>query len=261
MRHPIKFKLLLLAFLCMNGFQTIAQKNRNFEKSEFKRIQLQVYRNAVNCGDFESAIVAMNYLLATDIDSVKYKDSLAYLYYSANKYYQALHWSEQALSNDPNNIGMLEIKGSSLKHTNQNLLAIETFEKLMKLNATPIYASHLIELQYKMKRLNECFVTTKKAEEMNYTNEMIYRYSIEDGMFQETFLKASVFNYQGLVLYELGKKEAALKSFYRALEIDSTFVLAKANVEIVLQELSSQSESNETLPFENSKLDLIHGKE
>jgi tetratricopeptide (TPR) repeat protein len=220
------------------------------------KIHLNVYRNGIKSGDYTAAIIALNYLVTIEEKTGKYRDSLAYLYFLANNFYQSLYWSNQVLVTEPNNVGLLEIKASSLRQTNQLLLSIETYEYLLKKSPSPIYAINLTELQYQVKRLYECVATTKLAETMVIPKDMLYTYKLSEQQLAKTPLLAAVYNYKGLALYELGNKVSAKEAFEKALTIDTSFFLAKSNLLVVIKELiptqklpsSQPSPANENIP-------------
>lgn len=238
--QQITFTIVFFYFCGLIQAQT-AKPASSAPKSAAETQHLQVYRNAYNSGDYTTAIVSLNYVVVINASTGKYRDSLAYLYYSANNFYQSLYWSNEVLKANPNYIGMLELKGNCLQQTSQVFPAIEIYETLMKISPTPIYAFHLTELQYQAKRLYECYQTTKQAEGLEFPKGIAYSYKVSESKNLTTPLQAAFFNYQGLALYELGEKLQALQSFEKALALDSTFVLAISNLETVKKELSAPS--------------------
>lgn len=234
------FLTILFNLFFITSFLQLKSQNKQPEIVTFKNTHIEVYKNALKAEDYSSAITALNYIVAIDSNS-NYKDSLAVLYYLSGKYHQSIYWSNKILLKTPNNIGIIEIKAASLKQTNQSILAISEYEKLIKLEQNPIYVFNLIELQYQMKRLYECIATTQTIENLTFKSEMKYHYEGlgEDKKSYSTLLKASMYNYQGLALYELGSKDLAMISFQESLRLDSTFIHAKENLKIVTTELSN----------------------
>lgn len=217
--------------------------------STITKNHLQVYRNAVNCGDYTTAIMALNYVVVESKNG-KYLDSLAYLYYFSNNFNQSIYWCSEALKFRPNDISLLELKATNLKHTKQIFLAIEIYEYLMKISPSPIFAFNLIELQYTAKRLYECLLTTNLTESLSFKNDMKYSYKINESSIYSTPLKAAIYNYKGLVLLDLKDTLQAKTAFETALSIDSTFILAKNN----LSSLFNKKVVESGLPLEDKSV-------
>lgn len=206
---------------------------------------LQVYRNAVSCGDYSTAVVALNYVVA-DSKKGQYYDSLAYLYYFTGNYHQSIYWCNEAIKYKNSDIGLLELKATCLKQTKQIFKAIEVYEQLMKINPSPVFAFNLLELQYMIKRLYECLITTNMAESLDFKNDMVYSYKLDENSTHSTPLKAAFYNYKGLVLLELKDSLQARTAFENALSLDSNFILAKNNLLAVRPVTDKDKNSSDT---------------
>lgn len=202
-------------------------------------LHLQVYRNAVSAGDLATAITALNYVVATEMKSGKYQDSLAMLYFATNNIQQANYWSNKVLTVQPNNLVMLDVKATALKQMGQPLQAIETYEKMLSIDKSPATCFNLTELQYSVKRLYECVASTQLAEQMTIPKDLGFSYKISDKENAQTPLMAAFYNYRGLALYDLGQKEEAKNAFMSALKLDPNFLLAKAYLEQLEKETSA----------------------
>jgi tetratricopeptide (TPR) repeat protein len=232
----IYFAVLLIA----TSIQCFAQNNTLNQATlqiNQKQIHIEVYRVSLKAGDYMTALNALNYLNVIERKSGIYKDSLAILYFSTGNYLQSLFWAEEILSVNPEKISILEIKAATLKKTNQTILAIEVYEKLKKIQNSPIYIFNLIESQYQIKRLLECLQNTSLIESLVYTNEMKFPYLSNEKKQVYTSLKAAMYNYQGLTYYDLGEKELAKIAFEKAVSIDTTFQLAVFNLQTVTKDL------------------------
>ena len=87
-----------------------------------------------------------------------------------------------------------------------------------------------MELQYGIKRLAECLATALAAEKLSFKPEFIMNYNVGQQT-GRTYLQAGVYNIHALTLYDLDKKAEAKVYFEKALALDSTFALAKQNLE------------------------------
>lgn len=185
---------------------------------------------AIASGDAAAATTALNYyLVETGTDNV-YADTLAMLYMQQGSFSQCYHWAEKRLAAKPDDNTLLELKGISLDKMNQPKEAIDIFEKLFVKTKSPYHAYKLMELQYGIKRLAECLATAQAAEKLTYKPEFLMTYNVgqQSG---RTYLQAGVYNIHALALYDLDKKAEAKAYFEKALALDSSFALAKQNLE------------------------------
>ncbi len=246
--------LILCIFYILNG---VSQNTLTKVGSFNPKNHLQVYRNAVSCGDYTTAIVALNYVVVESKNG-QYSDSLAYLYYFSNNYYQSIYWCTEALKHKVNDIGLLELKAMCLKQTKQIFKAIEIYEQLVNISPSPVFAFNLIELQYMAKRLYECLITTNTVETLSFKNDMIYSYKVDENRTYSTPLKAAFYNYKGLVFFELKDSQQAKIAFEMALSIDSNFLLAKNNLNAVSNGGNSGNRnSSNNIPPDNKEIPLI----
>ena len=89
-----------------------------------------------------------------------------------------------------------------------------------------------MELQYGIKRLSECLATVIAAEKLAFKPEYLMTYNVGQQT-GRTYLQAGVFNIHALALYDLEKKAEAKIYFEKALSLDSSFALAKQNIEAI----------------------------
>lgn len=185
---------------------------------------------AIASGDAAAATTALNYyLVETGTDNV-YADTLAMLYMQQGSFSQCFYWADKRLAVKPDDNTLLELKGISLDKMNQPKEAIDIFEKLFTKTKSPYHAYKLMELQYGIKRLAECLATAQAAEKLTYKPEFLMTYNVgqQSG---RTYLQAGVYNIHALALYDLDKKAEARTYFEKALALDSSFALAKQNLE------------------------------
>ena len=191
---------------------------------------LKVFNLAIASGDAGSACTALNYYLVEQGTNNIYADTLAMLYMQQGLFGQCYYWANKRLESKPDDNTLLELKGISLDKLQQPKEAIDIFEKLFKKTQSPYHAYKLMELQYGIKRLSECLATAMAAEKLAFKPEFLMTYSMGQQT-GRTFLQAGVFNIHALALYDLDKKAEAKIYFEKALALDSTFALAKQNLE------------------------------
>ncbi len=191
---------------------------------------LKVFNLAIASGDASTAVTALNYFITELGPNTSYADTLAMLYMQQGAFSQCFYWANKRLETNPDNNSLLELKGISLDKMQQPKEAIEIFEQLFKKTQSPYHAYKLMELQYGIKRLSECLATAIAAEKLAFKPEYLMTYNVGQQT-GRTYLQAGVFNIHALALYDLDKKAEAKIYFEKALALDSTFALAKQNIE------------------------------
>jgi len=191
---------------------------------------IKVFDLAIASGDVTTAATALNYFITEQGSNTTYADTLAMLYMQQGAFAQCFYWANKRLDLNPENNMLLELKGICLDKLQQPKEAIEIFEKLLKKTQSPYHAYKLMELQYGIKRLSECLSTAIAAEKLTFKPEFVMTYNVGQQT-GRTYLQAGVYNIHALALYDLDKKADAKVYFEKALALDSTFALAKQNLE------------------------------
>lgn len=212
-----------------------------------KNQHLSVYNQAIISGDASTAIIALNYYISEKGDNNPYADTLAMMYMQSGNYPQCYYWANKRLQVKPDDNGLLEMKGICLDKLQQPKEAIDIFEKLFKKTSNPYHAYKLMELQYGIKRLAECLATAEAAERLQYKPEYTMSYSAGEQT-GRTYLQSGIYNIHALALYDLDKKAEAKTYFEKALALDSTFLLAKQNLEAVKSVLAGKESNNKEIP-------------
>lgn len=223
---PKKIALLAVVFISLT---TAAQPKKATAPSK-SNSHLKVFNTAMAAGDGFTATTALNYYLSEQGDNNIYADTLAMLYMQQGQYTQCYFWAEKRLAVKKEDNTLLELKGICLDKMNQPKEAIDIFERLFSKTQSPYHAYKLMELQYGIKRLSECLATAQAAEKLTYKSDFLMTYNIGQQT-GRTYLQAGVYNIHALALYDLDKKAEAKTYFEKALALDSTFALAKQNLE------------------------------
>ena len=231
----MKSRILLLTLALFVSSVSIAQQTptKKTVASAAKPSQhLKVFDQSIVSGDAASAILALNYYIAEQGSNTSYADTLAMLYLQQGAYPQCYYWADKRLALKPEDNGLMEMKGVCLDKLNQPKEAIDIFEKLFKKTQNPFHGYKLLELQYSIKRLAECLATAEATEKLQFKPEYTMTYSIGQQM-GRTYLQSSIYNIHGLALYDLDKKAEAKTYFEKALALDTSFALAKQNLEAI----------------------------
>lgn len=228
----IKKKIALAVFTCISVAAFAQPKKQAATPAKTNNTHLKVFNMAIASGDAIAATTALNYYLSEQGEDNIYADTLAMLYMQQGNYGQSYYWADKRLKTKPDDNTLLEIKGIGLDKMNQPKEAIEIFEKLFGKTQSPYHAYKLMELQYGIKRLAECLSTAQAAEKLTYKPDFLMTYNVGQQT-GRTYLQAGVYNIHALALYDLDKKAEAKAYFEKALALDSTFVLAKQNLEAI----------------------------
>lgn len=235
-KHSTTCTMKKLMLLTVPLFLLLATTTAQVKKATSTKINnsinqhLKVFNLTIASGDANTAIQALNYYISEQGSSNEYVDTLAMLYMQQGAFNQCYYWANKRLLQNPNNNTLLELKGVCLDKLQQPKEAIEIFEKLFSTTQNPYHAYKLMELQYVIKRLSECLATAIAAEKLKYKPEYIMAYTAGQQT-GRTYLQAGVYNIHALALYDLDKKVEAKTYFEKALALDSTFLLAKQNIE------------------------------
>ncbi len=213
-----------------------------------KNPHLAVFIQSAISGDVGTAVTALSYYVTEQGGNTPYADTLAMLYMQQGAYAQCYYWSNRRLKELPDNTALMEMKAVSLDKLQQPKEAITLFEQLFKKTQSPFHAYKLMELQYGLKRLVECVTTAQAAERLQFKPDYLMPYSVgeQNG---RTYLQAGVYNVHALALYDLDKKAEAKQYLEKALALDSTFLLARQNLEAIR---AIESGGNKTIRQEAS---------
>ena len=241
-------KLLILSAVFFTSLLQ-AQIKKTAIPATKNNIHLTVFNQALQSGDLPTAILALNYYISEQNGNTPYADTIAMLYMRQGAFSQCYYWADKRLALKPDDIGLMEMKALSLDKMQQPVEAIALFEKLFRKTQSPFHGYKLMELQYGMKRLAECVATAQATEKLPFKPEYIMPYTVGEQS-GRTYLQAGVYNIHALALFDLDKKAEAKAYFEKALALDSTFLLAKQNLE-AMRSMENQH-SKTTVPQTNN---------
>lgn len=248
-----KILLLSVFFGLTAGWQVIGQTASKTSKPAAgapPSMHLKVYEQAMQASDASTAILSLNYYLVEKGNNNVYADTLAMLYMQQGAVAQAYYWANLRLQQTPDNDNLSELKGLALDKLQQPKEAISVFEKLFAKTKNPYHGYKLMEMQYGIKRLQECLSTAEVTERLTFKPEYLMTYSFGEQM-GRTYLQAGVHNIHALALYDLDRKAEAKQYFERALALDSSFALAKQNLQ-AMQTLESNGGNAPATPVKPS---------
>ena len=213
--------LLSLSFVVMTTF-SFSQSNTELVK-HFEKYKKQMQNQA----DVQGVINAMTHLEVLQ-PSQSRRDTLAYIYMTEGKYFQALNTigtEKNATDSDMN----VEVKAIALKSLNKPKLALEHFEELYKRKPNAYLAYEMADLKLQTEDVAGAKANIEYGL-ANVTDEM-KRTFYETQQPYQTSLKAAFLCLKGLALFTENQSvtniDKALKLMNDALAIDSNFNLAR----------------------------------
>ncbi len=201
------------------------------DKAEALRLEKQVVEMAKRVGD--PAVVKQGFyrIVAIEGESSTYKDSLAYVYFSARQYGPSFLMADEVIKRDPDHLEMLEIKAASLESLGAIDKSAEAYDQLFARSNNNFHGYNLAKLQFSLKKYEEAYKTIQEVEKLNDTGKYKITFSINANHVQQVELLAAIPYLKGLIEEELQKKPEAKVSYEKALKIQPDFVFAKERLE------------------------------
>jgi tetratricopeptide (TPR) repeat protein len=214
--------LTLLAFACV----TFVNAQDAFE------VQSRVYKAALKNYDVQAATIALYNMQAIKPERTDLNDSLAYLYFSGERYAQAYIIGEEILKTNPKNSGILEVVAVSKQNLGLIKESLADYEKLYAAEKSVYYLYQTATLQYQLKRYGECIASLDQILASAEADKQQVTIRLQQGS-QEVPMKAAAYNVKGICALELNQEEAAKQNFTKAIELFPDFALAKGNLDLV----------------------------
>ena len=220
-----KHYITISALLIVAGIY--AQKDISLDKAMLK--QALIY------SDNSAAINSMYSIIAKEGATSTYKDSLAYLYFSGRNYASCFMVCTDVLSRDSNKQNILEMQASSLENIGAIDKAAQVYAKLVVKSKNNYHAYKLANLYFALKKYDQAYMAILKAQELKDTGEIKIPYQVNKNYNQQVSLVAAISNLKGLIEYNQDKNDLAKASFKKAVELDKEFILAKENLQAVIE--------------------------
>ncbi|RPD98767.1 hypothetical protein EGM88_06145 [Aureibaculum marinum] len=220
------FYITLSAFLAVATFY--AQNNTDTE------LDKKVLKQALIYADSDVAKKSMYDIIAKEGENSTYKDSLAYLYFNDRRFSSCFMVCTDILSRDGSKQEILEMQAISLENMGAYEKAAQSYAKLTVKTKNNYHAYKLANLYYAIKKYDEAYKAIQKALELKDTGEIKVTYAVNKNYQQQVALLAAISNLKGLIEFEQDKMDLAKASFQKAVEIQEDFVLAKENLQAVI---------------------------
>jgi len=221
-----KYYITLSALLAFISIYAQDQKDISLDKL--------VMRQSLLYGDNDVAVNSIYTIIAKEGVNSTYKDSLAYLYFGGRKYSSCYMVCKDILSRDGNKLEILEMQAVSLENLGAVDKAAQTYALLTVKSKNNYHAYKLANLYFAGKKFDEAYKAIAKAQELKDTGEIKVSYAINKNYNQQVSLLAAISNLKGLIEFEQDKMDLAKASFKKAVELQEDFVLAKENLQAVI---------------------------
>jgi len=222
-----KFYITLSALLAFISFYAQETNDITLDKA--------VMKQALRYGDDNIATNSLYNIIAKEGATSVYKDSLAYLYFRGRKYSSCYMVCSDILSRDGNKQDILEMQAVSLESLGAIDKAAQVYAKLVVKSANNYHAYKLANLYFSVKKYDEAYRSIKKAQELKDTGKIKVTYAVNKNYNQQVSLLAAISNLKGLIEFEQDKMDLAKTSFKKAVDLQADFVLAKENLQAVIE--------------------------
>lgn len=225
--------VLLLLVLCASPI--IAQTTDSIPRLDQKT------RKVLNTQDQTSYQLALRYadplvartklyeLMVRNPEDLRYPELLAGLYFENNLYTSAALVAMDILSVNDKSVGALEIAAYSLEQVGALDRALPHFESLYLLTSDNFSLYKSAFIQYSLKRYDEAMNSANMLIKNAKAEDKI-GFNTADGTTQEVGMKAAALNLKGMIYLDQGSKPEAKTAFEEAIQLDSTYELAKENL-------------------------------
>lgn len=217
--------------LLMTGVGVLAQSN----VASQLEMELKVADLAKRVGDPSVVTSTFYRIIALEGESSTYKDSLAYIYFSARQFAPSFLMADEVLQREPNHREMLEIKAVALESLGAIDKSAEEYAKLFELTKNNFHGYSLAKLQFGLKKYNEAYETIQKVEKLNDSGGYKINFVINQNHSQQVELMAAIPYLKGLIEEELDKQAEAKISYEKSITIQPDFILPKDKLEALNQ--------------------------
>jgi tetratricopeptide (TPR) repeat protein len=219
-------KIVLVFFAVMAISATQAQDAFN--------VQLEVYKTSLKYYDLQSAITSLYTAMAIKPERKDLKDSLALIYFSGERYFQANIIAEEIYKDNPKRLDMLEMAAISKQSLGASKEALADYENLYKQKPDLYSLYQIATLQYQLKRYGESVISCDQII-ANAESEKLEASIAMKGGSQKVPLRAAAHNVKGIIAMDLNQPEVAKLQFETALKLFPDFALAQGNLAALAQ--------------------------
>jgi tetratricopeptide (TPR) repeat protein len=234
------FALVIISTSCSSD-----RKMKKFMDEQDNKVLTQ----ALNLGDMQTAIFAVQSLITRDTGNIRYLDTLVMLYQNNNNQVGVLQVSKRLLALNPNNMMAQENFATSAKQLQLFQEALNSYSQLYGLTNNTRYLYEVADIYYKVnnaaqgKQIFDQILNNPKSK-----TDVVPMLVGQNNVLQVPVAAASL-NYLGFVEAQQNNLEAAKNLYIKALEIFPGFVIAKNNLANLDQASKNAKQPNTKQPF------------
>jgi tetratricopeptide (TPR) repeat protein len=196
-------------------------------------IQYKIYRQSLQYLDLQSAATAVLHMMTLKPERKEFRDSLMYVYFTAEKFSQAFLVGESILKEKPDNKEVIEVVALSKQQLGMVKEALPDYEKLYQLSKDLFYLYQVAGIQYQLKRMGECMATTDQIIGSKDAASRKVTITNSDGSSEEVSFMAAALNIKSLCLLDMGQTEQAKGFLNEVVKLEPGFRLAAANLRAI----------------------------
>jgi tetratricopeptide (TPR) repeat protein len=215
---------------------------------DFFAMHMNAYKTAVKYFDLQAAATALYSAMAVKPERTDLLDSLTYLYFAAERYGQVYLLGEDILKRDEKRNDIREMVAIAKQSLNMTKEALADYERLYADSKELQYLYQAATLQYQLKRYGECLVSLDQIIKNSESSNKQISIKNQDGSSQNVPMKAAALNVKGICAMEVNQDEEAKANFNEALKVFPDFILAKNNLNYLLQAKNQSSPNTPSSP-------------
>jgi tetratricopeptide (TPR) repeat protein len=196
-------------------------------------LHLKVYRQSIQTGDLNTAIVSLNYYLI-ETNNKEYKDTLALMYAQNRQYDISYKLVKEIQESGGSSDLIIEILAVSANALNQTVEAADAYQKLYSNSKNIQHGYALLQLQQQLKRVNEAQITCNSLMADTTINQVSISVLNEKNKKEINVpFRAVLYNINGLLEYENKAYMESVESFKKALELAPEYEIAAQNLKTI----------------------------
>jgi tetratricopeptide (TPR) repeat protein len=223
--------IILSGFIISLFLASCNNKQEHGNRSSADSSHLRLFNRAMNIGDFQTAIYAINLHLLDDSTDEKWYDTLAILYLNTNNFLPASFCADKVLKKRPDDIRMLELKGGAEQQLGRRDKILDVYAQLFRVTNDYQYMYQTAAVEFTAGNIERCKVLVDSMMSSPIINRDSIEIQIGEDQSQTVPLKAAVLNLQAFLKARDGNYAEAKKNFEAALKIYPDFVLARRNLQ------------------------------
>lgn len=214
-------------FLGLFGITVLASCQSGNDTAEDIQLEMKVYRQAADMGDFLTASASLQKVLVLDSTRKEYLDTLANIYYTIRNYGAALKACQKWNAQYGPSENIMRIKGSTYEMTGEIDSAFEAYDKLylMTPKTKYLFKTALFDLLIGREKGFEKLEKVRKSKELETDSVEIFW--SEQNFMQYVKLNAALAWLDAAMMIKGGNVAGAKKALETANQLDPRFEMVR----------------------------------